>query len=510
MKIRHSYDRHTSHPPCPPPIRPVSWKFLDFPSDIRNLIYHHLLISNSLHFEDLTESWLGWTRRRNGLSPEIMRTCRQIHDETVYILYSKNYFVFDIDYNDYEDNLVVYNMRYDAFKHSALIRHAPLMRNWRILFEDPWPWSRIVWKLYEKTVLQLRMICMVFQSLKINVNNLFVDIKTKLEWINFPQLDPFAPLKELRVRGKASIEVAFEHLAAAEVAFEYFQSVVAIIKSLPNGEGPKGNLQDNRVVQSQSSIQDLETVTKKFQRVINDEKYAAELQKILGRLGHHRAKAILQDPKRLVRKELCQYLGMLEDIFNSILYERMRTRPNFDYNEFDEDIIAMNKARRWLYMRPEYLAWIQGHDRNAPYSRGPIYYEEGSWNYDSWHNKKRNDFSISLMCSKPKRTEVDPNESSPSFSDMIRPSRPAKIHRPRNPKEQYTLTLDDLYSANDMPSGLGDQAPTCTLKFQISRRQHRGAISPKIPRRKKPQRRERISGGGEKLGDCLELYEECF
>ncbi len=503
--------RRIQPPRRPAPIHPVSWRFLDFPGDIRNLIYHHLLVDNAFD----PECWIRQRHRRKHLFPEIMRTCQQIHDEAVYILYGRNYFTIEINY----DKIWSCEIRCtEAWQLLCWFNHAPLMQNWRILLtksgytgpDQVFCGGAIPWKL--------RMMCMKFQSLKISVGNLFVYVEDYLPLINLPQLHLLSPLKELRVRGKISIEMASQHLAPRESAVQYFQNMKAIMKPSTKVEGLNVNLQEDAMItQSQFFIQDLETVTKIFQENVDDDRYLTDLDDILRMLGRDRAKGVLQNPKRLVRKELCQYLGLLEDIFNSILRRRMRTRSSFDFNESDRDLRAMSQARRWLYMRPEYLAWIQHHDRNALYSRGPIYYQEGYWTeYRSHDNKNSNHPSFSSSSyDKPKPAKGHPwKSSSPSSSsENIKspPSRTTKIDRPRNPNERHAITLEDIYSAEEMPLGL--RSARCTFKFQVSRRQHRGTMSLKTHRRKKSRKRKWVGGGGgggEKLGDCLDFYEECF
>ena len=353
---------------------------------------------------------------------------------------------------------------------------------------------------------------MNFQIFKISVSNLFVYVEDSLPLINWPFYDLLSPLKELCVSRKISIDVISEYVAPYESStFDYFRNVKAIMKASTKRDGLNIiSQEDARVVQSRLFIQDLETVARIFQNNIDDEKCITELQDILQMLERDRAKGILTSPKRIVREELCQYLGRLEDIFTIILHRRMKARSNHDFDAADTDLIAMSKARRWLYMRPEYLAWIQRHDRNARNSQGPIYYQKYYWEGLPWHNKDGNYPSSPLYYGRPKHAEVEPRKSSPSPSDTTEPSKPTKLLRPCNPNERYAISLDDLYSAGDMTPGLRDQASTCTLTFQVSHRQHRQAHSLKTQRQKKPRQRKWVAHGGEKLGDCLGFYEEYF
>ena len=287
------------------------------------------------------------------------------------------------------------------------------------------------------------MVCMKFQSLKISVSNLFVHVEESLPLIELSQLDLLSPLKELRVRGKISIDVVTsqQRFPPSESTFEYFQNMKAIMKSSPKMEGLKVTFQeDARVAQSQFFVQDLETVAKIFQENIGEERYLTELKDIPRMLRRDRANAILQDPKRITRKELGQYLGLLEDIFNSILHQRMRTRSSFKFNGSDRVLIAMSKARRWLYMRPEYRAWIERHDRNGPHSRVPIYYEKYTWDDESyWYNKNNNKNHPSfpsLSSGKSKHAEVISSPSSSDITTTTTPSRTTtKIYRPHNANE---------------------------------------------------------------------------
>lgn len=352
---------------------------------------------------------------------------------------------------------------------------------------------------------------MDFQMLKISVSNLLVFVEDSLPLINWPIYDLLSPLKELCVSGKISIEVISRHVAPYESsAFEYFRKMKAIMKGSTKGDGLSiVSQEDARVVQSRFFIQDLETVARIFQNNIDDEACVTELQDILQKLGRDRTKGISTSSKRIVREELCQYLGRLEDIFNFLLHGRMKSRSSYDYNAADTDLRAMSKARRWLYMRPEYRAWIQRHDRNAYNSKGPIYYQKDYWDGPPWHNKDGKYPCFASYCGRPKPMKVEPPKSSPSPSDITEPSKPTKLLRPRKPNGRYAISLDDLYSAEDMTPGLRDQASTCTLTFQVSHRQHRQAISLKTQRQKKPRKRKWVAHGGEKLGDCLGLYEEC-
>ena len=505
--------RRRKPPHVPAPIHPVSWRFLDFSADIRNLIYHHLLVDNFFGSICLIER----SARRKHLSPEIMRTCRQIHDEAVYILYGRNYFTFEINYDNSSDFFYCY---IDNFLCLKGLHHAPLMQNWRILIKKS-EYTRPGQISHQETIpWRLRKICMTFRSLKIHVSNLFVYVEESLPLINFPQLDLLSPLKEVCVSGKVSIDVISQHVAPYESSvFEYFRNMKVIMKKPSTFEGLNAILQeDARVVQSRFFIQDLETVAKIFQKNIHDERCITELQDILRMLEHDRTKEVLQSPKRIVRKELCQYLGLLEDIFNHGLHRRMKARSNFDFDANDGDLIAMSKARRWLYMRPEYLAWIQRHDRNAHNSRGPIYYQKDDWDSSRWHKQSNDPIKVIHYCSCPRcshnsrseRAEVESRKPSPSSSDVLKPSRsPPKIpFHSRN--ERYAVRLEDLYCAEDMTPGLRDQASTCTFKFRVSHRQHKQGISSKKQRQKKPRQRKWVASGGKKLGDCLGFYEECF
>lgn len=502
--------RKLQPPHFPAPINPVSWRFLDFPAEIRNLIYHYLLVDNSYDPECLVEQ--RFTRKR--LFPAIMRTCRKIHDEAVYVLYGGNYFTIEI--NDSKDCYVQYK---DRFWSLYCLLHAPLMRNWQILIKKyEYPRSGLIH--YKETISwKLRTMCMNFQKLKIRVSNLLIYIEDSLPLIKFPRLDLLSPLKELCVSGKVSIYVKSQHNTPYESSiFEYFQNVKAAMKQPAKIDGLNAITQeDARAIQSRFFIQDLETVAKIFQRNIDDEKCLMELQDILRMLERDRTKGISQSAKRMIREELCQYLGRLEDIFNCILYRRMKTRLSFDFNAGDRDLRAMSKARRWLYMRPEYLAWIERHDRNARNSRGPVYYQDGFWDSDpSWHKKERVDPEPLRYCSctwcfrrRPDQVQIDSQKPQPSPP----PRQITKIYRPHNPNEQYAITLQDLYAAEDMTPGLRDQASnSCTLKFRVSHRQQhrRGISSKKTQREKKPGKKKWVADCGEKLGNCLEFYEECF
>lgn len=499
--------RKRPQPRCPVPIRPVSWKFLDFPRDVRNLIYDYLLVDNSFGSECRIKRML----RRKHLFPEIMRTCQQIHDEAVHILYCRNYFTIEINYDESSD----WKLHYiDAWLCLSRFHHALLMQNWRILIKKSEYPPRGVQFSYEEIIpWKLRVVCMTFQTRKIGVSNLLVYVEDSFPLITLPLLDLLSPLKELRVGGKLGFHLFSSQQSVVDesLVFEYFQNMIAIMKSSPK----RGNLdiklqEDVRVAQSQFFIQDLETVARIFQKNVDDERCIMELKNILRMLERDRAKEILQNPKRLVREELYQYLGLLEDIFNSLLHRRIKTRSNSGYDGSDEDLIAMSKARRWLYMRPEYLAWIQRHDRNALYSRGPIYHQEYYWKSATWYNEPSIRPSSPSYHGTPEQTDIGSSKSSPPSSDITGPSRRTKIFRPHNPNEQYAMALEDLFSAEDMSPGLRDQAATCTLKFQVSGRQHRQAILPKMQRQKKPRKGKWVGDGGKKLGDCLELYEECF
>lgn len=502
--------RKIQPPRYPAPIHPVSWRFLDFGEDIRYLIYHYLLVDNAFGSECLIMS----RPRKKHLFPEIMRTCRQIHDEAVCILYSRNYFTIAVNDNS-SDNICYI----DNYLNLRLFHHAPLMQNWRILIEK----SEHIrpGQIYQEETIpwKLRTICMDFQRVKIRVSNLSLYVDDSLPLSNFPRLDLLSPLKELCISGKVSIDMISQHVAPhGSSVFEYFRNVKAAIKQSVKMEGLNAIVQeDARFVQSRFFIQDLETVAKNFQKNIDDERCITDLQDILRMLERDRTKGILQNPKRIVREELCQYLGRLEDIFNCILYRRMKARSSFDYNAADRDLIAMSKARRWLYMRPEYLAWIQHHDRNAHNSGGPIYYQEYRWHGSSSWYKKESDYKEEIRhCSciwcrgRFQQTEIDSRKPSSSFSDKTEPSRPRKQYRPPNPNERYAISLEDLYSAEDMTPGLRDQASTCTLKFRVSYRQHKQSVLSKTQREKKPRKRKWVAHCGEKLGDCLGFYEECL
>lgn len=505
--------RKRKPPRVPAPIHPVSWRFLDFPTEIRNLIYHHLLVDNFFGSICLIEKRV----RRKHLFPEIMRTCRQIHDEAVYILYSSNYFTFEINYDD-SNVYDACNVDHSLNLHG--LHHAPLMQNWRILIKKSEYMGPGQFFHEEAIPWKLRKMCMNFQSLKIHVSTLVIYVEESLPLINFPQLDLLSPLKEVCVSGKVSIDVISQHIAPYQLSvFEYFRNMKAIMKNSSTFEGLNATLQeDARVAKTRFFIQDLETVAKIFQKNIHDERCTTELRDILRMLERDRTKGVLQSPKHIVREELCQYLGLLEDIFNHVLHRRMKERSDFDFDANDRDLIAMSKARRWLYMRPEYLAWIRRHDRNARNSRGPIYYQKDYWDNPRGHQKSNVSNAVISRCSCPlccfdirfERAEVDPRKPSPSSSDVLEPSRPPKKYRPHSRNDRYALRLEDLYSAEDMTPGLRDQASTCTLKFQVSHRQHKQGISSKTQRQKKPQQRQWVTSGGKKLGDCLGFYEECF
>ncbi|CAK1365443.1 unnamed protein product [Cercospora beticola] len=78
-----------------------AFRFLDLPTEIRLLVYEHLLVANtSLKLRPPTKVWKNVSRGKYDLHPSIIATCQPVYLEAVPILYGYNEFemtdIFDI------------------------------------------------------------------------------------------------------------------------------------------------------------------------------------------------------------------------------------------------------------------------------------------------------------------------------------------------------------------------------------------------------------------------------